>query len=126
MMTHHLAKLTIKNVHLYSYHGVLSEEQQLGGRYEIDVEIQYDAHHAATQDDLNIALDYTAVISTIAEMASSKRRHLIESLAADLADTLLARYPTVESVIVRVRKRTIPVEAIVDYVEVEWHARRQP
>lgn len=120
-----LVKLTINNIQLYSYHGVSSEEQQLGGRYEIDVELYYDAHRAASGDDLGDALNYADVITCINEIANGKRRRLIETLAADLVRAILHRFPLVKSVCLRVRKRTVPVGVMVDSVEVEWRAHRQ-
>jgi dihydroneopterin aldolase len=120
-----LVKLTINNVQLYSYHGVSPEEQQLGGRYEIDVELYYDAASAIARDDLSHALNYADVIACIQDVANGKRRRLIETLASDLARSILERFPRVESVCVRVRKRTVPVSVMIDSVEVEWRAHRQ-
>ncbi len=123
-MMESLVKLTINNIQLYSYHGVSQAEQQLGGRYEIDVELYYDARQAVTHDNLSDAINYADVITCITDATNGKRRRLIETLASDLARAILEHFPSVESVCLRVRKRTIPVGAMVDSVEVEWRAHR--
>lgn len=124
MMTE-LAKLTINNLHIYSYHGVTAEEQQLGGRYEIDVEVYYTASTAIASDDLSNAVNYAELIECIGEIVHARRRKLIETLANDIATAILDRFAKVESVCLRVRKRTVPVSAVVDSVEVEWHKHRR-
>lgn len=120
-----LIKLVIKNLQLYSYHGVTSEEQQLGGRYEIDAELYYNGEAAISTDNLHKAVNYAEVLTCIDSVVHAKRRRLIETLAHDIAQAILQRFTPIESVCVRVRKRTIPVGMMLDSVEVEWRMHRQ-
>lgn len=117
-------KLAINNLHFYSYHGVSSAEQQLGGRYEIDVELYYDAQEAIISDDLGKAVNYVEVMSCVSDVVHQRRRRLIETLAHDIATAIFARFPAVETVCLRVRKRNVPAGMVVDSVEVEWKAQR--
>lgn len=123
-MMGNLAKLTIANPQLYSYHGVSNEEQQLGGRYEVDAELYYDASAAIARDELPRAVNYADVMACIADAVSAKRRRLIETLARDVADAILERFDQVQTVCIRVRKRTVPAGMVVDYVEAEWRSHR--
>ena len=36
-----MGKLTLKNLVFYGYHGVQDFEKELGGRFEVDVQITY-------------------------------------------------------------------------------------
>lgn len=117
-------KLSINNLHFYSYHGVSSAEQQLGGRYEIDVELYYNAQDAIISDDLSRAVNYADIMSCIGDVVQQRRRRLIETLAYDIAAEILARFSAVEAVCLRVRKRNVPAGMVVDSVEVEWKAQR--
>jgi dihydroneopterin aldolase len=124
-MMERLAKLVIANLQLYSYHGATTEEQQLGGRYEIDAELYFEASAAIAHDDLDRTVNYADVMTCISDVASAKRRRLIETLACEIAHAILERFSQVETVCIRVRKRTVPAGRVVDYVEAEWRAHRQ-
>lgn len=59
------------------------------------------------QDKIENTIDYYQVSLRIAEIAAAKPRHLIETLATDLADMLLGNYP-LASVGVEIEKRILP------------------
>jgi len=51
-------------------------------------------------------------------VSKSRKFHLIESMAQELAGALLEKYPQVVRVRVRLRKRSLPFDAHLEYVEV--------
>ena len=59
------------------------------------------------QDKMENTVDYHAVSLGLAELAASKPRHLIETLATDVAEFLLSTYP-LGSVDVKVEKKILP------------------
>ncbi|OGU59843.1 MAG: dihydroneopterin aldolase [Ignavibacteria bacterium GWF2_33_9] len=114
-----LTKLTIKNFEIYAFHGVREEEAKLGGKFQIDVEIWYDATEASVQDDISKALNYENILFDISEICSNENYQLIETLNLELLKTLVENYINIEKVTVRVRKFNIPFKGILDYVESE-------
>ena len=82
--------IRIKNAHFYAYHGALEEEQSIGGKFEIDV--------------VNLF---------------RRDRPLIETLASKIADGLMDSFENILKLNVRVRKRSVPVGGMLDYVEAE-------
>ena len=44
--------IRIKNASFYAYHGVATDEQNLGGKFEVDVEIRSDLSAAIEIDSL--------------------------------------------------------------------------
>jgi 7,8-dihydroneopterin aldolase/epimerase/oxygenase len=111
--------IRIHNASFYAYHGVASDEQNLGGKFEVDVELQSDLSTAADQDSLKRTVDYEAVYTLIQETVTRKKYFLLESLAKSITSGILREFRSVESVKVRVRKPHPPVKGVVDYVEVE-------
>lgn len=111
--------IKIKNASFYAYHGALEEEQSIGGKFEIDVDIFTDFTKAAHDDDLKETIDYDKVYKFINSVVHTKKYKLIETLATFLADEILKQYPTAEKVAVRVRKHHVPVGGVLDYVEAE-------
>ena len=94
---------------LYGYHGVNPEERHGGQRFLFDVQLE--VGDAGLSDRIEEAVDYRDVAATIREVSGGTQFHLLEALAAAVADALLERF-AVEWVSVRVRKPDValPVE----------------
>ncbi|KAF0153220.1 MAG: dihydroneopterin aldolase [Ignavibacteria bacterium] len=111
--------IRIKNAAFYAYHGALEEEQNIGGKFEADVDIYTNFTSAAEHDDLNKTIDYNKVYKFINKLVHSKKFKLIETLACELADEIIKNFPGIEKIAVRVRKHHVPVGGVLDYVEAE-------
>ena len=111
--------IRIKNATFYGYHGVLSEEQSVGGKFEADVDIYTNFSEAAKKDSLKQTIDYQKVYSFMYKLALEKKYYLIEALATNIADELIKKFYQIEKVAVRVRKHNPPLGGVVDSVEVE-------
>ena len=111
--------IRIKKATFYGYHGVLSEEQTVGGKFEADVDLYTDFSKAAVDDSLSQTIDYHKVYKFIYKLALEEKHYLIESLATKIADELLRNFNGLQKVNVRVRKNNPPLGGVVDCVEVE-------
>jgi 7,8-dihydroneopterin aldolase/epimerase/oxygenase len=111
--------IRIKKATFYAYHGVLSEEQSVGGKFEADVDMYTNFREAALNDNLKKTIDYNAVYKFMYKLALAQKYYLIEALAYKIASELLKKFTTIEKVAVRVRKNNPPLGGVVDVVEVE-------
>ena len=111
--------IRIKNATFYGYHGVSDEEQNVGGKFEADIDIYTDFSEAANHDDLSKTVDYYKVYSFLNQYTVKQKYYLIESLAVEIADELLRRFEKIFKVAVRVRKNNPPLGGVVDCVEAE-------
>ncbi len=111
--------IRIKKALFYAYHGALEEEQSIGGKFEADVDIYTSFAEAAKDDNLHETINYVSVYKFINELVHEKKYSLIETLATVIADRLLAKYPQILKVAVRVRKNTVPIGGVIDCVEAE-------
>ena len=116
--------LRIRNAVFYAYHGAQEDEQNLGGKFEIDVEMYCDLSAAAESDSLEKTVDYEKAYGFVQQVALSKKYYLIEALGNTIAKGLLTKFHTIDAVTVRIRKPHPPVKGVVDYVEVEISQRR--
>lgn len=117
--------IRISNASFYAYHGVATDEQNLGGKFEVDVEIRADLSTAIEHDSLKRTIDYEAVYALIQKIITAKKYYLVEALANTIVKGILQGFPSAEVVTVKVRKPHPPVKGVVDYVEVEVTEDRQ-
>ncbi len=111
-------KILLIGAHFYARHGVSDDEQRLGGRYVVDVELESDLARAAATDNLADTISYADVYRTVREIIEGQSFRLIETLAETIAQALLGRYAA-KSVTVRVKKQPPPMNGIIDYAGVE-------
>ncbi len=105
--------LELKGLHVFGYHGVEREEQQLGQIFLFDVEMEVGERGA--DDRLEGAIDYTEVAAAIRELSNGRRFDLIEALASGVAELVHERFGP-ERVRVRVRKPHVkPAGMTVEY-----------
>lgn len=115
--------IRIVNMAFYGYHGVDPSERALGGRFAIDVELYRDLSAAGKSDDLSQTVDYKAVYDLISRIQSESNFQLLEALAHAIAEGLLGDFD-VDEVVVRARKRSVPLGGLIDYAEVEIRRAR--
>lgn len=115
-------KLILKNMVFHAYHGHFKVEQEVGQKFEVDVELMADLKTAGRSDHLSDTIDIDRVYHIAEHVVVNDRRfNLIEALAEEIATRILAACPKAEEVVIRVRKDKAPVKGIVDYAEVEIH-----
>ena len=111
--------IRLHNAVFYAYHGAVTDEQNLGGKFEFDVDMYCDLSAAVESDSLKKTVDYEKVYGYVQQTVLEKKYHLIEALANTIARGLLREFYNIERVVVRVRKAHPPVRGVVDHVEVE-------
>jgi dihydroneopterin aldolase len=115
-----LMRLSIKSAQFYSYHGVKAEEQTLGGKYEVDLDLFYDATQAIINDDVKYAVNYEEAFYCIEEVIGSDEGYnLVETIANEILQMAMEKFPNLEKASVRVRKLSVPIRRVVDYIEAE-------
>jgi len=116
--------IRIKNAVFYAYHGVMADEQNLGGKFEVDVDMYCDLTPAAESDSLKKTVDYERVYGHVQSIILAKKYYLLEALANTIAKGLLREFFNIEIVTVRIRKPHPPVKGVIDHVEVEVTSKR--
>ncbi|MBI2511535.1 MAG: dihydroneopterin aldolase [Opitutae bacterium] len=102
-------KLILTDLTFHACHGVLPEEKTRRQEFRVSVEIETDLRRAGRSDELAHAIDYCAVQAVVGEVVEGAHRYLIEALAEDIAQRLLARFKLARAVVVEVVKPSPPV-----------------
>lgn len=118
-------KIRIDRLECFGYHGVFPEENKLGQRFYIDVELMFDIQPAGRADDLNLSVNYAEVCQQVQRIVQNKQFKLIEALAQCIASMILDTYTIVNETTIRVMKPHPPVPVHFGGVSVEIHRSRE-
>jgi dihydroneopterin aldolase len=114
-MTSHTSspdRIEIRGLRLVGTHGVLVEEKERAQPFEVDLDLVADLTAAGRSDQLLDTVDYGAVVARVAELVAGGPSHeLLESLARQLGQEVLALDGRIEQVVVTLRKLRPPLPA---------------
>jgi dihydroneopterin aldolase len=105
-------------------HGYYEHEQATAQPFEVDLEMRLDLQQAGVDDDLEKTVDYGKVFAVARQVVESTRLKLLEAIAETIGREVLAGFPAVEEVCVRVRKPKVQLGGRLDYAGVEITRRR--
>ena len=109
--------IELRGLELHGHHGVLEEERREGQRFLVDLELEPADEAAETTDRIEDAVDYRDVAAVVSEVSGATVYHLLEALAAAIADELLRRLP-LRRVRVRVSKPDVRLSLPVEHAAV--------
>ena len=119
-----LSFIRVLGAEVYARHGVTDAERAIGGRYSFDLEIQADITAAAATDHVADTINYESAYVIARDILIGSNRRLLESLVVEIARALLASFPLAQSVTVRLRKLSAPIDGVLRAVEVEHREER--
>jgi dihydroneopterin aldolase len=96
----------LEGLSVFGHHGARPYEKEAGQRLEVDLELEPVDDRAEKSDRLADAVDYDLLNRTVREVVEGRSFHLLEALAAALADVILERFPA-RSVRVRIAKQNL-------------------
>lgn len=99
---------------LHGHHGADEDERRKGQRFLFDLWLET-GDTAAVSDRIEDAVDYREVATLVQEVSDGREFRLLEALATAIADAVLARFPVVVRVRVRVRKPEVRLEPPVEF-----------
>ena len=118
-------RITIQNLEVFARHGVYPEENKLGQKFLLTVELYTDTRRAGMADDLAQSIDYGTVSHVVTEYLQKNTYRLIETAAEQLAKELLLHTEHLQAVTLELKKPWAPVGLPLETVSVKitrgWH-----
>lgn len=97
--------------------GVTEAERENLQTVVVDVDVEADIARAAATDAIADTVDYSTLVSLVAETVSSSQHHLLESLASQVV-SVVSRMDGVRGVTVEIAKDPPPLPQDVERVSV--------
>ncbi|MDR0418666.1 MAG: dihydroneopterin aldolase [Prevotellaceae bacterium] len=103
-----MATISLEGMEFYAHHGCFAEEQKIGTKFVVDVYMEADHKQAAASDKIENAINYQKVYNVIREQMHIAS-NLLESVSDRVANSILEKFPNVESISVKVAKMNPPI-----------------
>jgi dihydroneopterin aldolase len=106
--------ISIHGAEFFAYHGFYPEEQKLGNKFLVDVEVSFLPLTDLNEDKISNTVDYEQLYNVIDEQMKHTRK-LIETVAQAIVDQIKDNYPVVEKIQISIKKLNPPLKGKVDY-----------
>lgn len=98
----------LEGMEFYAYHGCFKEEQLIGNRFIVDLEVEVETSGAEVSDRLHDTVNYQAVYQKVKE-AMEHKSHLLEHLAGRILDNIREEFPGIGYMKLKVSKMNPPM-----------------
>lgn len=120
----HADRIIISGLEVFANHGVYPAENELGQKFVVSATLFTSLRAAGEADDLTLSVNYGEVCHTIDAFLRAHTFKLIEAAAEACAQRLLADYPTLLAVRLKIEKPWAPIGLPLSSVAVEIERTR--
>lgn len=110
--------IQIEGMEFYAFHGHYKEEQIVGNRFLVDLDIEADTMKAAESDELDDALNYQIAYKVVKNEMKRYTSNLLEHIGGRILDALYRELPGIQKVKVKIRKMNPPMGGPIKSVSV--------
>ena len=122
-MTITQSSIQLHDMHFYAYHGVMEQEQRVGGEYLVSLDVDVDLSRPAISDSISDTVNYAELYRVVA-VEMGRASLLLEHVAGRIAQGVLDDFPQVKSLRICITKCNPPIGADCRGASVEIHALR--
>ena len=115
--------ITLQNVHLYAYHGVMQQEQEVGAWYTVDAELTVADHSCTVTDDIAGTVSYADVYDILRE-EMQQPSDLLEHVCNRISKRLYESFTQIIAIRITLCKDTPPMGGDILKAAVTLSSRR--
>ena len=109
-----MGKVVLEGMEFFGYHGVYPEENALGNRFTVDLELHTNFKVAMETDRLEGTIDY-AQLYNLVKTRMDQRVKLLEHLGYGIIQDIRAAYPEVRQLRITLKKQQPAIGGLVDF-----------
>jgi len=103
-----MGKILLEGMEFFAYHGHYKEEQIIGTKFIVDLEMVFETSPAEYSDRLGDTINYQEVYQVV-KKEMEINAHLLESVARRILDAVIKSFSQVKSVQVKISKVNPPL-----------------
>jgi len=116
--------ISIDNLRIHAFHGVLPQERNVGADFLISLHIHYNINKAMESDDVADTLNYAEACQIMTQEMETPS-NLLEHVAGRICKALFSRFPQATAISLKLTKLNPPMGADCDGASVEVEVRRK-
>ena len=98
----------LNSVCFYAFHGVMPQEQKVGGEFLVDLRVGYPIDKAMETDEVEDTLNYAELYALVKHEMEIPSR-LLEHVAGRISCAIQERFPKVSSIDLKITKKNPPM-----------------
>ena len=120
-----MGKIVIEEMEFYAFHGHYQEEQIVGNRFLVDLEMDTDLSVAAASDNLSDAVNYQKAYQIIKDEMRRTKSNLLENIGKRILDALYAEMTGIRKATIRIRKLNPPMGGPIKSVGIKMSRKQK-
>ena len=120
-----MGKIVIEEMEFYAFHGHYQEEQIVGNRFLVDLEMEADLSAAADSDNLDDAVNYQQAYQIIKNEMRRTKSNLLENIGKRILDALFTEMKSIKKATIRVRKLNPPMGGPIKSVGIKMSRKQK-
>jgi len=120
-----MGKIIIEEMEFYAFHGHYQEEQIVGNRFLVDLEMEADLAEPADSDNLNDAVNYQQAYQIIKNEMRRTKSNLLENIGKRILDALYEEMEGIEMASIRIRKLNPPMGGPIKSVGIKMSRKQK-
>lgn len=120
-----MGKIVIEEMEFYAFHGHYQEEQIVGNRFLVDLEMDTDLTVPAASDNLNNAVNYQQAYQIIKNEMRRTKSNLLENIGKRILDALYAEMNGIKEATIRIRKLNPPMGGPIKSVGIKMSRKQK-
>ncbi|MEX0987233.1 MAG: dihydroneopterin aldolase [Bacteroidales bacterium] len=111
--------IRIEGMEFYAFHGHYKEEQIVGNRFLVDLEMETDMTIPAASDSLDDAVNYQVAYRLVKEEMKQPNSNLLENIGKRILDAIYREMEGIISATITIRKMNPPMGGPIKNVSVK-------
>lgn len=101
--------IQIEEMEFYAFHGHYKEEQIVGNRFLVDLDIETNMTAASESDQLEDALNYQTAYRLVKNEMKRHTSNLLENIGKRILDALYEEFDEIDKATIKIRKMNPPM-----------------
>jgi dihydroneopterin aldolase len=120
-----MGKIKIEEMEFYAFHGHYQEEQIVGNRFLVDLELKTDLRKPAQSDQLRDAVNYQNAYQIVKNEMRRTKSNLLENIGKRILDALFAEMDGIQKATIRIRKLNPPMGGPIRSVGIKMSRKKK-
>jgi dihydroneopterin aldolase len=118
-----MGTILLEGMEFFAFHGCFKEEQIIGTRFILDLQVEVDTAASEVSDQLRDTADYVGLYTCVKKEMEQKS-HLLEHVARRILDAICREFPAITCIDLKIAKVNPPMGGKMQQVSFKTHWKK--